>query len=839
MKRMRTIICCLILALCMLFVSCTDATQPAAQTTETKAPQTTVSVTAADPVDVPDTEVLTTEADSASAEEDTSSVPSVPYTLEHHVTDLSADLPERLKSEEGTYADDGGLSYRNTFLKDGSLYVYGETGEKYFEIPKLYKYTNGRLDEENSIVVPRVNDVIPHVAYPLRNGNLFVICGQRYHPEDKTSSQYDSLMVIDTDGTILSQHLMAGYFPNDWEFGQWLTYVIHEEDNGDVKILLSVNDKVLCFLYDADAGTITTGKPVYAKGNYQYMHVSDMIYYGNDQWLPLYNASEAGLLDFKQGVFKRFPMMVPEDKSHMSVIADANGSLYLFDKIGMYQYRENLPAARVVEWASCGVFPDLSFRNLWMIDEQHFYIDVTKTFKGKAEHTLYYVETEFVLDETPKQEIVLDYYGFSEWIDDAILTFNRNSDEYEIRYNNIIPDGMNADEIRAAIDDRVITHGLPDIVITDMAVNFNDYADKGVLLDLKPYIGDRLLGCVTDVMDFRGHLYTLPTDLQINTFLCLPEVTEDFLTWDVFMDAAASVSGDGVLFSDERAVKYLRENGMMDFFDFADGRAEYDTDRFREVMTFLSDLETRVDTTAGYLTSHSDGTNGYTNTTLPVRLREGGLTFLNLWVRDAEALMMARHLYGEEDFVWCGYPSEHGGGANVNALGRIVVNAETLAKEGCLAFVESLLTPEYQTAETHSNLPVTRDGMRLLFEKNRYWYYDQATYDAIGNPDATMLQPTMSLGGQSVPIVPMSAGLSLDNPDESVYEDTVIVKLEDSDIDAFMHFLDNCHMSAGSDETVEAIVTEELSYWENGVKPLEEVTKIIQSRVGIYLAERK
>ena len=67
----------------------------------------------------------------------------------------------------------------------------------------------------------------------------------------------------------------------------------------------------------------------------------------------------------------------------------------------------------------------------------------------------------------------------------------------------------------------------------------------------------------------------------------------------------------------------------------------------------------------------------------------------------------------------------------------------------------------------------------------------------------------------------------------------MIVKLEDADINAFMHFLDNCHMSAGSDETVEAIVTEELSYWENGVKPLEEVTKIIQSRVGIYLAERK
>ena len=37
----------------MLFVSCTDA----AQTTETQVPQATVSTTAADPVDVPETEI--------------------------------------------------------------------------------------------------------------------------------------------------------------------------------------------------------------------------------------------------------------------------------------------------------------------------------------------------------------------------------------------------------------------------------------------------------------------------------------------------------------------------------------------------------------------------------------------------------------------------------------------------------------------------------------------------------------------------------------------------------------------------------------------------------------
>ena len=120
------------LVLALLFVSCT----PAAQTTETPAPQTTVSqttvsqatvsTTAADPVDVPETEVLTTEAESTSAEEDTSSVPSVPFKLEHAVVDLSEELPDRLLDRGGLYTTQRQINYRNTYIKNGKLYLFNQ-----------------------------------------------------------------------------------------------------------------------------------------------------------------------------------------------------------------------------------------------------------------------------------------------------------------------------------------------------------------------------------------------------------------------------------------------------------------------------------------------------------------------------------------------------------------------------------------------------------------------------------------------------------------------------------------------------------------------------------------
>lgn len=39
------------------------------------------------------------------------------------------------------------------------------------------------------------------------------------------------------------------------------------------------------------------------------------------------------------------------------------------------------------------------------------------------------------------------------------------------------------------------------------------------------------------------------------------------------------------------------------------------------------------------------------------------------------------------------------------------------------------------------------------------------------------------------------------------------------------------------DNTLKSIVTEELSYWENNARSLNETTKIIDSRVWIYLNE--
>ncbi|MGM9626171.1 MAG: hypothetical protein ACI3XM_10755, partial [Eubacteriales bacterium] len=63
------------------------------------------------------------------------------------------------------------------------------------------------------------------------------------------------------------------------------------------------------------------------------------------------------------------------------------------------------------------------------------------------------------------------------------------------------------------------------------------------------------------------------------------------------------------------------------------------------------------------------------------------------------------------------------------------------------------------------------------------------------------------------------------------------VELTDADKDKLIDYFDHCNLKANVDPKIREIAEEELSFWEGGVRTLEDTTKIIQSRVWIYLNE--
>ena len=53
----------------------------------------------------------------------------------------------------------------------------------------------------------------------------------------------------------------------------------------------------------------------------------------------------------------------------------------------------------------------------------------------------------------------------------------------------------------------------------------------------------------------------------------------------------------------------------------------------------------------------------------------------------------------------------------------------------------------------------------------------------------------------------------------------------------FLDFFENSRMRTNADPFIKEIIEEEVSFWKGNARTLEETTKIIQSRVWIYINE--
>ncbi len=785
----------------------------------------------------------------------TEEVPFVPFTIDYTTVDLSAELPLKLANESNFYAD--GITNNNTYIKDGVLYLYAELYDADGE-PKLLPFVDGVLDESGIINVPKINGAAPFFAYALRDGNFCCLNRESVYDEDGAylSKKHD-IYIVKPDGTVIARYTYENDF--DTPTTGFHMHVINEEKNGDVSILINFMQKSVYYRYEAESNTITKGRVGYSNVAHVNFMAINAEYLGEQRYFCLGDAgsmSRATVLDMKSALLKPVQLRIPEDQDHMTVTCGADGNYYIYDTLRMYRYHDNAAPTLVAEWAECGVAPDQYYKRMWIVDENSFYISTTTKVLGKLEYHLYFIKTEKVPEYETRETVRFLAYDYQNtWLTEAVRLFNDRSTSYKVELSLIDPAKYETLEaLGAALDEKMLYDTHPDMLLMSYRdIPFDHYYDKGVFLDLTEVFGDRILGCVKEAMSYGDRLYTIPMTMQIETFVCLPETIEGFLTWEQFFTIMDSLEENEILTSEPRAQTYIFENGLLDFFDIESQTATYDSKLFCDMVEYTARMNAFVDENAGRLKLRSDGITGYTNTTLPIRIGDGGIKFVDAWIRDLQSLVSLDLLFGDSEISFCGYPANDGGSAFVNPLYRTAILSDTDVRDGCIAFLSFLLSDEMQTHMQHSNLPVTESGMRALAVQQKYYYYPTFQYEAIGDPEAKLQYSGIQLG-TPVGIINLDAVLVTEKPCDPevtlgevyVYDEAhnsteaakyTEVMLENALFEDFMRFLNNCHMKAGTDDTVLEIVTEELSFWEGGVTPIEEAAKKIQSRVQIYLNE--
>ncbi|MGM9626172.1 MAG: hypothetical protein ACI3XM_10760 [Eubacteriales bacterium] len=786
--------------------------------------------------------------------------PFVPYTLKHTTINLSDRLPHNIPKEFNSL---GVTNDRNFYMKDRVLYLYTALDDSGAAKPMLHTFsvTDGTV-EEAEIAVPMVGETAPFYAYPLADGRLI----QFYEDAVLTDGRFvteSGFRITEADGTVLAE---ASYAP-DFQYSSkkdTVELLVDENDAGDVTVLLKDRDadhavQILCYRYDRAAGALTKTGMLPVGDDIPFFSLDSACVTGEQTYMSIAYRSSV-VIDLAAGEVRQKELLLPSDKLGMDKFVDEDGQIYLYDALRLYRYRENEKPIEMAEWEQC------DFASTIKIDLGQFFVVDTNTFfytnaeqqNGETRNYLYCVQTEQVPDTDTRTLIRFDAYSPEDWLISAVASFNRTNTSYRVYLNIIDTLFMTEEEVETHLQERLMSEDKPDMIQMNLRyVSLDSYYEKNAFCDLSPYFGDTLLGCVRESLSRNGALYAVPMNMTLQTFVCTPEQDADILTWEEFFACIDALGENERITTEETAQSLVFDNGIMDFFDRESKSASYDTELFRKMVRYTADMNRYVDENDGYL-QLNNGVFGYTNPTLPQRIADGGMKYVNVYINHPAQLTGLGLLFGERGYTWCGYPSNEGGGAELHAAYRTCVLADSTAKDGCTALLTCLLSDDMQTLPTHTNLPVTESALRKLLAGYRYSYYDVETYNAIGDPNASLIRTGIMLGmGGDVGYISLTPDFSTEtrlDPEQcmetypvrnTVTGETVTetrvkyaeVELTDAEIGKFMDFLNHCHMKAGTDPTVLQIVNEELSVWESGVKTLEDVTQIIQSRVSIYLNE--
>lgn len=822
MKRNHLFVHCIailcILSLC--FTACTDTEPQPVVTTEYH------TITDAPPDSVTTTSTLT-ETETA---EDTSQVSSEPYDLRHTIHDFSSQLPSYIPKNLNDYP-------RTLTVDENGLHLY--VSQRQTAQANIYTFHPDSA-EVTVLPVPKIEDQFPIFAYSLSDGRFLMAV-----KKNKTDYTGYSLFITEQDGTVTAE----------CEFGDTYTpdgYVISEEENGDIIVLMGSGQYLYLYYYNAAASTFTR-ECRYEQSLSTCVGINAIRYIGN---FTYYGANVHGTmtLDMKDGTVKPYTLRIPEERGDLKAHIGADQKIYLSDTEGLYLYSDDIPT-KVLNWVDCNI--QMQDYHMWIVNDHTFFFLKFDAVNG---NTLQCVTTERIPYTDSRS--VIHITGFEslqdEWLTNAVFKFNQTNENYRVALNYVNTHDREQEDINADIAELMLYSDHPDILIHKPTAwrPLDIYYEKNIFVNLMPYFGDDLLTCAAEGITYNGALYTLPTTMELETFVCADTVTDTTLTWETFYSIMDSVSvPDSILTSDPNTIDYIYENGIMDFCDLTWAESYYDTDEFRDMLIYHQKMEGMIDNAVGIIKRAIDTSYGYTRAALPAYLREGRIKFLNVPISKLNDILAPMLLYGDTDFTWCGYPSRDGGGAQVSYSGNMFsVFADTDVLDGCIEFLSYLLSVEWQCQPTLTYLPVTESGLRVLMENSRYWYYQTEIYEKYDDPNAELVPAPFYGSLSSLKYIPTRAGGSSADwiedwgqiSEDTEYEEEwmkpapvgyVTVELTDEYAEAFIDFLNSCHMKANVDNTLKSIVTEEISYWKNNARSLKETTKIIDSRVWIYLNE--
>ena len=411
-----------------------------------------------------------------------------------------------------------------------------------------------------------------------------------------------------------------------------------------------------------------------------------------------------------------------------------------------------------------------------------------------------------------KEKIVLAALGDNSLVQNRIKKYNRYNDRYIVEYRQM-DEGEDYDSALKEFNQLILGEDCPDLLVLSSQLDIEDFAANGVFEDLSPYLEksrrvkrEEFAENVLQAYTRSGKLLCIPSSFSISEAVVGKQsLAEEGFGRDIrdYQELTGRYP-DSRLFESTNCRTDLLHTGWKSFVDFESGKCRFDSRDFLEFLEWVKTYPSEID-----------------NTVHPLeRYQSGEILFRLTPIFGVDGYWINIPVFGEQVSL---FPYPGSDSAFIWSDDTYAITANSRHKEGAWDFIESCIRHR-NLSDYYDGFPVRKDMRKELFDlfmEKRYKtdeagniLYDEAT----GEP------------------VEERRGIHrFNNVDFSFYSMT---KEQIDVLEAFLNQpLAAREIANNREKEMYLIFNEEVQPYLLGQKSAEDVAKIIQSRLQLYLDE--
>ena len=479
-------------------------------------------------------------------------------------------------------------------------------------------------------------------------------------------------------------------------------------------------------------------------------------------------------------------------------------------------------AEKVLNWINADVDPSNVDRAFVMEDGQIVCLSTEWNEKTGESTTSLVLVNKVPASSLPQRTVITLATMYLDWnLRRMIVKFNRSNPDYRIEIRDYSE--YNTEEDYEAgltkLNTEIMAGNVPDILNLN-GLSAGKLATRGILADLMPYLSadeelkDQMFGNVLNALMTDGKLYRTASSFNIQTVMGASSVVGDKPGWTLeqFNAALKQMPAGCEPFSQgttrDSILSYCLSMEMNKLVDWSTGVCAFDTPVFTDILRFANQFPKDMDWEN---MEWEDDTE---------RVASGQQMLMQVWLSDFESYQMYEAIFGGEA-TFIGFPTSEGTG-NMFSFddSGYAICAKSKVKDAAWQFLRTMMTAEYQE-ENGWGLPTNR----IAFEKKlKDAMTPEYQRDANGNF-------VLDENGEKIEISKGSWGWG-----SLIVE---IKALTQAQADKIMELVNTTTKVQNYDDELISMITNESEAFFTGQKSAEDVGRLLQSKMTIYINEQR